>query len=121
MDWKEKINKAINKAGEKAGELTQQAKVKIEEQKLKTQIANKYKAIGEKIYFSKKEDFSDAEILEAINTFVGEVDLLNVELEKLAIEEIIEEEGLETEVLCTACGASNAPEAKFCNNCGGTL
>jgi hypothetical protein len=130
MDFMNKFSKAINKASEKAGELTQQAKLKVDEQKLKGQISTKYKQLGEKIYFTKKENFSTDELLSAIDQHVEEIDLLMDALSQLAVEqaalvaekEVVADEEVEEESLelnhCTNCGVVLNDEAVFCPACG---
>jgi len=126
MDLMNKLNKAINKATEKAGELTEQAKYKVDEQKLKNQIQTKYKQMGEKLYFSRKEAFGEDEILKALDGYVEEVDLLMDALKQLneellnttKQEEPVDEVEDVASLVCPACGADLNEEAAFCAQCG---
>ncbi|MCK8061332.1 MULTISPECIES: zinc ribbon domain-containing protein [unclassified Fusibacter] len=125
MDLMNKFSKAINKASEKAGELTQQAKFKVDEQKLKNQISSKYKHLGEKIYFTKKENFSNEELMNAIDQHVEEIDLLMDALKQLSEEmAAIPEEKKPTveediaSLCCENCGADLVEGAAYCPSCG---
>lgn len=84
MDFLKKLNEVVGKATEKAGEfaeyasdkagdLTQQAKFKMEESKLKGQLPTLYKELGEKVYNASKENFNAADLEGMVSEYKSKI------------------------------------------------
>ncbi|MCH4886793.1 zinc ribbon domain-containing protein [Acidaminobacter sp. JC074] len=117
MGFLDDLGKSLNKVGQKTSEMANEAKLKLEITKNKSNIDKKYEELGARIYFLAKENMEPDE---SVATIIEEIDqlFLNIaNLEKELSDGLQEEEAVESN-LCKNCGAALAEGVKFCGSCG---
>lgn len=101
-------------AGKKTGELVETAKVHVKIGDLRREIASLYEGLGRLVYDGRRSGENVDELVEAC---VASLD------EQLAALARLEEKVMQSKnvIRCDECGAFNAQDASFCNQCGKKL
>lgn len=98
-------------AGRKTGELVETTKLKMEIAELQKEIASLYEGLGRLLYDGRK---SESSIDDMIDSCIAHLEEQNAYLEELQ-DRLLENKNA---VRCTACGAVNDDDARYCNKCG---
>lgn len=119
MGFLDDLGKSLNKVGQKTSEMANEAKLKLEITKHKSNIDKKYEELGARVYFLAKENM---ELDESVSSIIGEIDqlFLNIaNLEKeISTQEEVDEKVDDEGKSCRNCGAPMAEGVKFCGSCG---
>ena len=101
-------------AGKKTEEIVELTKVRVQIGDLRREIASMYEGLGRLVYDSRRTEESVDDLIEAC------VEQLDEQLAALAR---LEERVMESKnvIRCEKCGALNAQDATFCNQCGEKL
>jgi len=116
MGFLDDLGKSLNKVGQKTSEMANEAKLKLEITKNKSNIDKKYEELGARIYFLAKENMEPDE---SVTTIIEEIDQLFLNIANLEKElsDGVQEEAVQAN-LCKNCGAELAEGVKFCGSCG---
>ncbi len=101
-------------AGKKTEELVGMAKLRVQIGDLRREISSLYEGLGRLVYDSRTTEESVDDLIDAC---VAQLDEQLKELARLE-ERVMESKNV---IRCDTCGAFNANDATFCNQCGNKL
>lgn len=101
-------------AGRKTEELVELTKTHAKIGDLRREIASLYEGLGRLVYDSRR---SEESVDELVTACVEELDEREAELARLE-ERVMQNKNV---IRCDRCGAFNADDASFCNQCGKKL
>ncbi|MBR2406132.1 MAG: zinc ribbon domain-containing protein [Clostridia bacterium] len=107
--------KAVAKtAGRKTEELVELTKIHVQIGDLRREIASLYEGLGRLVYDSRRSEESVDELIDACIEELTEQEAALARLEDRVMQN-------KNAVRCAECGAVNANNATFCNQCGKKL
>ena len=80
MSFIDKMAQTHNKVGEKTSEVANTTKIKMDIAKVKSNVDEKYKLLGELVYTALKENKT---VDDQVQTYINEIDILKAEIANL--------------------------------------
>ena len=80
MSFMDKMAQTLNKVGEKTSEVAKTTKTKMDIAKVKSNVDEKYKLLGELVYTALKENKT---VDEQVQAYINEIDILKAEIANL--------------------------------------
>ena len=80
MSFMDKMAQTLNKVGEKTSEVAKKKKKKMDIAKVKSNVDEKYKLLGELVYTALKENKT---VDDQVQAYINEIDILKAEIANL--------------------------------------
>ena len=80
MSFMDKMAQTLNEVGEKTSEVANTTKIKMDIAKVKSNVDEKYKLLGELVYTALKENKT---VDDQVQAYINEIDILKAEIANL--------------------------------------